>query len=224
MCKNWFGYMRISTAEERGLQKFSRQESKLNRWQEENNIKLIYIGRDDATGANFNREDWQRIDKLATEGDGIIFPDLSRFTRGDTEEGYKKYMELYNRGVTLVFIDNPTLDTEYIKQLLHIAKEENLLTKGLVESIVKILIIAELNKGEQERLTISKRIKDGIEASAKKSGRPAGKLDKASDALRADITAYLTNRDIKQVDLMKKHNISRNTLVKYINLAKEGKL
>jgi len=37
-----------------------------------------------------------------------------------------------------------------------------------------------------------------------------------SDALKEDIIAYLNDRSIKQVDLMKKHNISRNTLKKYV--------
>ena len=45
-----------------------------------------------------------------------------------------------------------------------------------------------------------------------------GQLDKMSDALREDILKYLSDRSIKQVDLMRKYNISRNTLKKYISL------
>ena len=37
-------------------------------------------------------------------------------------------------------------------------------------------------------------------------------------ALEADIRLYLKDRSIKQVDLMKKHGISRNTLKKYATL------
>ena len=61
-----------------------------------------------------------------------------------------------------------------------------------------------------------KRIKQGIEASNKKSSGKQGKLDKMSDELKEDIKEFLGDRNIKQIDLMKKHNISRNTLKKYI--------
>ncbi|MDD7374033.1 MAG: resolvase, partial [Sarcina ventriculi] len=59
------------------------------------------------------------------------------------------------------------------------------------------------------------------EASDKKSGRKQGKLDKMSDKLRDDIKEFLSDRSIKQIDLMNKHNISRNTLKKYISIVKE---
>ncbi|XZK40335.1 hypothetical protein ACSXCO_14920 (plasmid) [Clostridium perfringens] len=41
--------------------------------------------------------------------------------------------------------------------------------------------------------------------------------------LEFDIKEYLVNRNIKQIDLMKKHNISRNTLKKYVRLIEGGK-
>jgi hypothetical protein len=44
-----------------------------------------------------------------------------------------------------------------------------------------------------------------------------------SDALREDIKDFINDRSIKQVDLINKHNISRNTLKKYIEIVKEGK-
>lgn len=218
---NYFAYMRISTKEERGLQKFTRQENKIKNWEKENNIKFVFIGQDDASGKNFNREDWKRIEKLAKEKDCIVFSDIGRFTRGDTEKGYEKYMELFYKGIELEFIDNPTVNTKNIKSLLQIADNQNILSKVLVESIVKILIIAELNKVEEERLSIIKKITDGINASDKKSGRPVGKLDKMNDELKEDIIKFINDRSIKQVDLMKKHNISRNTLKKYVEIVKE---
>ena len=39
-----------------------------------------------------------------------------------------------------------------------------------------------------------------------------------SAELEQDIKKYLKDRSIKQVDLMEKHNISRNTLKKYVKL------
>ena len=41
-----------------------------------------------------------------------------------------------------------------------------------------------------------------------------------TDELEKDIKKYLGDRSIKQVDLMKKHGISRNTLKKYICIVK----
>ena len=37
------------------------------------------------------------------------------------------------------------------------------------------------------------------------------------NALREEILKYLSDMSIKQVDLMRKYNISRNTLKKYID-------
>ena len=41
-----------------------------------------------------------------------------------------------------------------------------------------------------------------------------------SDELKDDIKEFLSDRSIKQIDLMNKHNISRNTLKKYIAIVK----
>ena len=71
-------------------------------------------------------------------------------------------------------------------------------------------------EGRAERKIIVKRIQDGIKASSKKSGRKSGTVDKMTDELKEDIQRFLKDRTIKQIDLMKKHNISRNTLKKYI--------
>ena len=150
------------------------------------------------------------------DGDTIVFKDISRFTR-EAENGYKKYMELLNRGVNLIFIDNPTVSTSYIKQLLNVAEKQNLVARTSLESTIKLLIIVELDRVEQERLIMIKRINDGIAASTKKSGRKTGQLDKMTPALEADIRAYLSDRTVKAVDIMKKNGIkSRTTFKKYV--------
>ena len=96
-----------------------------------------------------------------------------------------KYMELLNKGVEPIFIDNQTVSTPYIKQLLNVAKVQNLVARTSLESTVKLLLIVELDRAEQERKIAVQRIKDGIEASGKRSGRVTGKLDKTSDELEA---------------------------------------
>ena len=217
MC-NIYSYMRISTKEERGKQRFSRQEAALEKYAKDNGIEYLLEFREDESGKSFtNRKQWNKLEQLLQKGDTIVFKDISRFTR-EAENGYQKYMELLEKGVELVFIDNQTVSTSYIKQLLNVASKQNLVAKTSLESTVKLLLIVELDRVEQERMIFIKRVKDGIAASDKKSGRKVGNLDKMTPELEADIKEFMTNRSIKQIDLMNKHNISRNTLKKYIAL------
>jgi DNA invertase Pin-like site-specific DNA recombinase len=222
--------MRISTTEERELQRYSRQEKALKRYCQENSIDFDFehnIYKDDKTGTTFEgREQWKKLDKRLKSNDIVIFKDICRFTRS-VDEGVPKYMELRRRGIKMIFIDNPTLCSNYIDNMDN-AKEECIkrkdnITAITLDFIVRLIITVEIDRAEKEREITVQRIKDGIEASEKKSGRPVGKLDKMSDELKADIKLFLNDRSIKQVDLMKKHNISRNTLKKYIELAKNEK-
>ena len=125
--------------------------------------------------------------------------------------------------VDLIFLDNPTVSTPYIKQLLNVAQQQNLVAKISLENTVKLLLIVELDRAEQERINTVKRIRDGIRASDKKAGRPTGKLDKMTDELKKDIERYLSDRSVKMVDLMKKHKISRNTMKKYVSIVEQQK-
>lgn len=226
MCKV-VAYMRISTEEERGKQKFTRQEQAIIRWQKENNVKIAdrRIYKDDASGESFDRPSWKELEDDINTGDTIIFKEISRFTR-ERDNGYIKYMDLLNNGVNLIFLDNPTLNTSYIKDLQCNAdkmKEDNIIGGMTMEFIIKLLIVTELDRVEKERKTIVKRIVDGINASDKKSGRKTGQLDKMTPELEADIRKFLANRSIKQIDLMKKHNLSRNTLKKYVKIIADQK-
>ena len=108
--------------------------------------------------------------------------------------------------------------------LISTAKNMNFLEKTINEMLVKVLLAAELTRAEEERLTISQRTKDGMAASPNKAGRKIGQLDKMTDALKADIEVYLSDRSIKQVNLMNKYKISRNTLKKYISLIVDTKI
>lgn len=209
-------YQRISTKEASDKQSFQRQDKSLKRYAEGKKLSYNerYIYKDDVSGSTFNRPQWLELEGNLKTGDTIVFKEISRFTR-QAEEGYKKYMELMNNDISLVFIDNPTVSTNYIKQLMNIADQQQLVAKTALESTIKLLLIVELDRVQQEREIISKRIKQGIEASEKVQGRNKGQLDKMTLELKSDIIAYLNDRSIKQVDIMKEHNISRNTLKKY---------
>ena len=219
---NYFSYKRISTKEERGLQKFNRQSKAIERYAEENEIEFIAEFEEDESGKDFdNRKEWQKLEKLLQSGDTIVFKDISRFTR-ETENGYKKYMELMEKGVNLIFLDNKTVCTEYIKQLLNVAEQQNLIAKISLENTIKLLLYVELDRAEQERIILINRIKNGIAASGKKQGRKEGVPIKLTEELTADIKEYLKDRNITMAALMKKHNISRNTIMKYIAIVKDN--
>ena len=217
---NIFGYMRISTKEERNKQSYARQEKALKVYAEQNDFEYLIQFKDDKSGIDFNRPEWQRLEKIVQKGDTIIFKEISRFTR-QSDEGYKKYMELMQRGINLVFLDNPTVSTDYIEQLTNTAIESDTVVRTALEGIIKLLIMVELDRAEKEREIFIQRVKQGIQASQKTQGRKKGHLDKLTENLRDDIKLFLVDRNIKQVDLMRKYNISRNTLKKYINIIKE---
>lgn len=216
---NYFSYMRISTKESSDRQSFNRQEKSLKAYAENNKIEYTLSFKDDCTGSTFNRPEWLKLERLLQESDTVIFKEISRFTR-EAEAGYKKYMELMTKGVNLVFIDNMTVGTDYIKNLTRVASEQDLVAKTALESTIKLLLIVELDRVQKEREIIVKRIIQGIQASDKKSGRKFNSLDKMTDGLRSDIKSFISDRSIKQIDLMNKHNISRNTLKKYIEIVK----
>ena len=219
---NYYSYMRISTSEERSKQKFDRQEKSIEKYCSDNNIDILLNLKDDCSGKDFNRPNWIKLEKLLQKGDTIILKDISRFIR-NTELGYNKYMELINKEINIIFLDNPTVSTDYIKNMMKVAENMETVVKTTLEFTVKLLITVELDRVEKERTTFIKRIKDGIQASDKKSGRKFNTLDKMTEDLRADIKEFLGDRSIKQIDLMKKHNISRNTLKKYIEIVRAGK-
>ncbi len=227
---NIYNYQRISTRESNDKQSYARQQSSLDAYAKENGVEYLSKFKDDCSGSSFDRPEWKKLeqtiklydDKVLKSDDTIVFKDISRFTR-QGEEGYIKYMELLNKGYNLVFLDNPTVSTDYIRNLTNIAEGQQLVTKTALEGTIKLLIIVELDRVEQERLIIQRRIIDGIKASPNKSGRKPNTLDKMTYILKEDIIDFLSNRSIKQVDLMRKHSISRNTLKKYINYIIEGR-
>lgn len=221
MCKT-LAYMRISTKEERGKQKFTRQEQAIARWSKENNTEIPErrIYRDDASGKSFDRPAWRELESDVAEGDTIVFKDICRFTR-EYENGFDKYMTLLNKGVNLIFIDNPTVSTAYIKSMMEVAdKQSNRIAKKSLKDTIELLLLVELDRAEKEREITVQRIRDGIAASEKKSGRPKGKLDKMTAELEADLKYYVSqsvaDRTMTAADLMRKYNLSRNTVKKYI--------
>ena len=69
---NVYSYMRISTEEERGLQKFTRQENALHKYAQENNLEYLLEFQEDKSGKNFmDREQWKKLESIVQPGDTI---------------------------------------------------------------------------------------------------------------------------------------------------------
>ena len=218
---NYYSYKRISTDSEK--QNFARQIKSLERYATDHHIEYLLEFTEEKSAKNFDdRPQFKKLDKILQAGDTVVFKDVARFTR-ESENGYKKYMEWLERGVNIVFIDNPTISSDYIKQMSDIASEQDIVTRTAMEGVIKLLLIVELDRAEQHRKYISKAITDGIAASDKKSGRKKGSLDKMTPELQADIELYLIDRKITQKEIMQRHSISRNTLKKYIAFVEENK-
>lgn len=123
---NIFGYMRISTQEERQKQRFNRQENALNKYAVSHGFEYVLVFREDVSGKNFaNRKQWTNLERPLRPGDTVVFKDISRFTR-EAETGFEKYMSLLCKNVNLVFVDNPTVSTDYIRELLQVAETQDM--------------------------------------------------------------------------------------------------
>lgn len=108
MCKV-FGYVRVSTTK----QKADRQRA---------NILGAYpealLMEDKYTGTKIaGRVQFEKLLKLVKAGDTIVFDEVSRMSRNATE-GIDLYKQLMARGVELVFIKEPHINTQTYKQQL----------------------------------------------------------------------------------------------------------
>lgn len=107
MCKV-YGYCRVSTRK----QSLKRQEEA---------IKELYPGAiiitDSTTGRNFDRPGWTKLYKQLQPGDTIVFDEVSRMSR-DAEEGFEIYQELFQKGINLIFIAEPHINTETYKKAM----------------------------------------------------------------------------------------------------------
>ena len=180
-----------------------------------NIYKENYCDRD-----NWNRPEWNKLERILRDGDVVIFKDISIFVH-DVDISCEKYMQLINNGVELIFLDNPTMCTGYIKQFVKVAENQRVLNGINIKEAIKLLLGVEMDRSEQEKQIRSERIKDGMDVSDKKPGRKVGKVDKLSEELKKDIIIYLEDGSLLPVEIMRKHHISRNTLKKYIKLVNE---
>ena len=48
-------------------------------------------------------------------------------------------MEWLERGINIIFLDNPTISSDYIRQMMNTAESQDLVTKTAMEGIIKLL-------------------------------------------------------------------------------------
>lgn len=221
-----YGYCRISTAK----QSIERQIR---------NIKSSYpdalIIEEVFTRTSLNRKEWQKLFSRAIAGDTIIFDSVSRMS-GNAVDGFAAYEELYNRGVKLVFLKEPHINTDTYKKAL----ENNVkLTGGSVDYILEgvnkyLMALAKeqirlaFEQSEKEVEDLHQRTREGIETArlnGKQIGqRPGAKLiTKKSIAAKEVIKKHSKDfyGTLTDVEVMQLTRLSRNTYYKYKRELKE---
>lgn len=224
MCK--FGYCRISTKR----QSIERQVR---------NIKEKYpdtvIVTEVYTGTRQDRPEWNKLYKKVKTGDTLIFDSVSRMSRNATE-GFETYEELYNKGVELIFLKEPHINTSTYKKAL----ESNIAMTGttvdyILEGVNKYLmtlakeqIRLAFEQSEKEVQDLHQRTKEGIET-ARLNGKQIGGVKgrklttKKSIEAKEQIRKHSKEFDgtLNDIDCMKLTGLSRNTYYKYKRELKE---
>ena len=148
------------------------------------NIKSIFpdaiIVQEVFTRTSLNRKEWQKLYNKVKKDDTIVFDSVSRMS-GNAIEGFEAYEDLYNRGVNLVFIKEPHINTDTYRKAL----ENNIELTGsnvdfILEGINKYLmslakeqIRIAFEQSEKEVQDLHQRTKEGIET-ARLNGKQIG--------------------------------------------------
>lgn len=215
-----YGYPRISTAK----QSIERQIR---------NIKASYpdaiIVQETYTGTKMDRTKWNKLFSMVKAGDTIAFDSVSRMSR-DADEGFATYEKLYKRGVELVFLKEPHINTATFKKAL----ESNIAMTGtnvdyILEGINNYLMALAKEQirlafvqAEKEVQDLHQRTKEGIQTArlnGKQIGqRPGAKLTTKKSIAAKEIIAKHSKDfggTLPDVDVLKLTGLARNTYYKY---------
>ena len=175
------------------------------------------------------RTKWNNLYKNLKSGDVVVFDSVSRMSR-NSEEGFNLYKDLFNKGIELVFIKEPHINTSTYKKALTGGIE---LTGTMVDSILEginkyLLALAEEQiklafvQSEKEVMDLRQRTKEGMET-ARLNGKQIGQVKGAKLTTKKSIEAkeiiLKHSKDFKgtlgDADVMKLCGISRNSYYKY---------
>lgn len=221
-----YGYCRISTRK----QSIDRQKR---------NIKAAYpnaiLIEETYTGTKIDRKEWNKLIRKVVVGDTIIFDSVSRMSR-NADEGYTTYEDLFYKGVNLVFLKEPHINTDTFKKAL----ESNIQLTGsnvdyILEGINKYLmalakeqIRLAFEQSEKEVSDLHQRTREGIET-ARLNGKQIGQKQGAKLITKKSIQAKEIilkhsidfNGGLNDNEVMKLAGLSRNTYYKYKRELKE---
>lgn len=216
-----YGYCRISTRS----QSIERQIR---------NIKDLYsnaiIVEEAFTGTKIEgRNKFNDLLSKVKLGDTIVFDSVSRMSR-NAEEGFKLYEELYSKGIELIFIKEPHINTITYKQAMTTnVPMTNTTVDFILEGINKYLLALAKEQiklafiqSEKEVKDLQQRTKEGIET-ARLNGKQIGQVKgtklttKKSIQAKEQIKKYSKdfNGSLKDIEVMKLIGISRNSFYKY---------
>lgn len=215
-----YGYCRISTPQ----QNIERQER---------NIKAAYpdavLVSEAYTGTKIERPKWSRLLARVVKGDTIVFDSVSRMSR-DAVDGYAAYEDLYSRGVTLVFLKEPHINTDTYRAAMSVSlpktdtKVDILLNavEQFMLALAKEQIQLAFDQSEKEVKDLHQRTREGIaiaKLNGKQIGQPKGaKLtNKKSIAAKQIIKKHAKDfgGSLSDPEVIKLAGISRNSYYKY---------
>ena len=223
-----YAYCRVSTTHQRIARQIT-------------NITAIYpkatIIREFYTGTKQDRPNWNKLMSQIKEKDTIVFDSVSRMSR-NAEEGFKDYKMLYERGIHLIFLNEPLINTSVFDSTKNNLLNVNIETgnvavddffKGNIELINNFMmalaeeqIKAAFDQAEKEVTDLHSRISQGIRE-AKKNGTRIGipkgttLTTKKSIECRAIIQKHSKDfgGTLEDPDVMKLCGCSRNSYYKY---------
>lgn len=191
-----FGYARVSSRE----QNLDRQIYELKKYVNEENILM-----DKSSGKDLERPAYQALKGALglREGDTLIITSLDRLSR-DKEDIKNELQWFQKKKVRLKILDLPT-------SLIEVPDGQ----QWILDMIQNILIEVLSSIAEQERLTIKKRQKEGIEA-AKAKGKHLGRPSIEQPKEFAEIYDQWKRKEITAVEARKKMNLSSSTFYRMV--------
>lgn len=222
-----YGYCRISRA-------------KQNVERQIRNIKERYpnaiIVKEAYTGTTIDRKEWNKLNKAVKAGDTIIFDSVSRMSR-NAEEGFKSYEELYNRGIELVFLKEPMINTATFKNALSnsvplTGTNVDYILEGVNKFLMELAkeqIYLAFQQSEKEVEDLHQRVKEGLQT-ARLNGKELGGKKGVKLTTKKSIEAKEIilkhskdfNGTLADSEVMKLTGLARNTFYKYKKELKEN--
>ena len=216
-----FGYCRIST----DRQNIERQIRNIQKAYPDAIIKQeVYTGT-----KTDGRKVFEQLLKIVRSGDTIVFDSVSRMSR-NAENGFQVYQELYDKGIELVFLKEPHINTETYKKALSnniemTGTKTDIILKAINEYLMELAkeqIIIAFEQSEKEVSDLHQRTKEGIETarrSGKQIGRQKGIKITTQKSIKAKQDIQKLSKDfdgtLSDVDCIRLIGITRHTYYKY---------